>query len=107
MNEDVAVATVVDERLGGGGVAGDHYGPVRSLESEAEGIHHVLVPRRECRYRDIVILEDNAGHDLLRIHLAATRTMSVDAVSSHADVHLPSLQHMLSHGLDARRATDR
>src|SRR3981081_1794659 len=83
VNEDVATAAVVDERLGRNGVTGNYDGAVRRFEPEAERIDHVLMPGRKCRDRKVSVLVDNAWHDLVRADPAAGRVVPMKAVTAH------------------------
>ena len=68
---------------------------------------HFLVPRGKRRHGDVVVLIDDAGHDLVRVDLATGRIVPVETIGAPVDVHLPGLQDVLGHGLDPFRAIDR
>src|SRR3981081_2351853 len=103
VNEDVATVAVVDEGFGLNGVTGNYDGAVRRFEPEAEGIDHVLMPRRKCRDRDVSVLVDNAWHDLVRVDIAAGRSFSMKAVTARGDVDLPGFEDVRRHRLDPFR----
>src|SRR5215212_11508736 len=100
VDEDVAAAAVVDERLRRRSVARNHDDAVGRIKSEAEGIYHVLVLGGECRDCDVLVIEDDAWRNLMRIHFATDRSALIDTVGADVDVHLPGFEDMLGHGLD-------
>src|SRR3954447_20683597 len=103
MDEDVATAAVVDERLRWNRITGNYDGAVGCFQPEAKGIDHILMPHRKCCDRDIGVLVDKARHDLLRIDLAACGSFSMKAVATGGDVDLPSLEDALRHRLNPSR----
>ncbi len=60
VDEDIAVSAVIDQRLRGRGVAGNHDDAVGRIEPEAEGVGHVFMLRGKRRDRDVVVLVDDA-----------------------------------------------
>src|SRR3954468_15513342 len=100
VDEDVATKAMVDERLRGRRVAGYHNDAVRRIEPEAERIDHILMLCGECGDPDFWVLVNDTRRDLVRIHSAAGRPAPIDTVGPGVDVYLPSLEHVLRHGID-------
>src|SRR5258708_4830436 len=107
VNQHVAAAALVEERLRRSSVARDHNGAVWRVKSIAERVGHFLVLRGKRRHRDVAVSIDDAGRDFLRVDPVAGAIVLVETIGARVDVYLPGLEDMLCHGPDANGAVDR
>src|SRR5581483_8224029 len=74
VNQDVAPAASLGNRIGRRSIAGDYDGLSRTFKSVAVGLPPVrpeLVVDEKCRYADIRVLIHHAGLDCVRLNLVA------------------------------------
>jgi len=96
MDENVTSVAMVDQRLRWRGVTGKDDGAIRRFKAKAERIQIIAVMHRKGRHRHIAVSMDDPWRNLVHIHLARRPGMPTDG--ANAEVHLPCLQDVLSHG---------
>ena len=101
VDQHVAAMARIDRRLRRIRVAGDHDAAIGRVEAIAVALHRVLGRKRGDR--DVRVLVDDAGGDLVRVHLVAVgeRPLVAVRIGARLDVDPVGLEQVLGHRLDA------